>query len=97
MSCSQFLPTSPTSLTVLLPAAARQHFDLPYWIISLESYMPCQTGYSTIRIEIILSTHNSSLLRPILHQIIQRGNGFRENERIAIFLQAGRDCPLSIQ
>ena len=97
VNCSQILPTSPTSLAGLLLAAARQHFDLPYWIISLRSYTPCQTGLSTIRIEIILSTHKSSLLHSILHQITQRINGFRENERIAIFLQAGRDCPLPIQ
>ena len=97
MNCSQFLPKSPTSLAGLLIAAARQHLDLSFWIISLKSYTPCQKGLSTIRIEIILSTHQSSLLHSILHQITQRANGFGKNESIAVFLQAGRDCPLPIQ
>ena len=45
----------------------------------------------------MLTTLVFPFLHPILHQVTQRGNGFRENELIAIFLQTGRDRPLPIQ
>ena len=97
MHCSLILPTSQIHFGGRLPAVARQLVVLPYRVISPQSLVRRRTNFSAIRIEIIVTAQEFPFLPPILHQIAQRGNGLGKNERIAIFLQTGRDRTLPIQ